>query len=436
MHRLYFLISLIIACAISAHAARVEFSAPGGKPVITLEVPASTGLAAVYVAPTTAGLTATYTPDKPGAPVTWHTFGPQGATAATQVATGLTIQINNADCGYFIEEDTRRTYFYLIDYSASPMTPGELTVTDADCSATLLTYTGSAPRLTYTTVNGRQIEIDRGITLSYLNLTPPEAPADSTADIEQFTQINETRTLASITGLISIPPTLCTTHFTLQGDRFLTAWGNPLTAETSPLTPVAVQAATAAAQTHRTATNEQQASDTSFGGSAPVDMTFRAAVTDAAIFTEWQVATDPEFNDITLRQQSTDFDHTFTQTGTLYIRFNADNTDGTCPWYSDTYTVTIGESRLRCPNAFSPGATEGVNDEWRVSYRSIVQFECHIFNRLGVLMTQFNDPALGWDGKYKGKPVPPGVYYYVIKATGADGKQYSLSGDINILRPN
>jgi len=29
--------------------------------------------------------------------------------------------------------------------------------------------------------------------------------------------------------------------------------------------------------------------------------------------------------------------------------------------------------------------------------------------------------------------VPPGVYYYVIKAQGADGKNYKLSGDINIV---
>ena len=40
----------------------------------------------------------------------------------------------------------------------------------------------------------------------------------------------------------------------------------------------------------------------------------------------------------------------------------------------------------------------------------------------------------GWDGKYKGKYVKPGVYYYVIEAKGADGKEYKKKGDINILR--
>ena len=31
------------------------------------------------------------------------------------------------------------------------------------------------------------------------------------------------------------------------------------------------------------------------------------------------------------------------------------------------------------------------------------------------------------------RPCPPVVYYYVIKARGADGKNYKLSGDINIV---
>ena len=48
-------------------------------------------------------------------------------------------------------------------------------------------------------------------------------------------------------------------------------------------------------------------------------------------------------------------------------------------------------------------------------------------------MATLTDPSQGWDGRYAGKEVPAGVYYYVINAEGADGKQYKLSGDINII---
>ena len=68
-----------------------------------------------------------------------------------------------------------------------------------------------------------------------------------------------------------------------------------------------------------------------------------------------------------------------------------------------------------------------------MSYKSIVSFECHIFNRWGNEIISFSDPAQGWDGKKGGKLVPSGVYYYVIKAVGSDGKKYNLSGDINII---
>lgn len=125
--------------------------------------------------------------------------------------------------------------------------------------------------------------------------------------------------------------------------------------------------------------------------------------------------------------------YVFNKEGMFYVRFMASNAAGDCDYYSPVYEVSIGDSDIKCPNAFSPGSSEGVNDIWKVSYKSIINFECHIFNRWGVQVSHFTDPSQGWDGKYKGKLVPAGVYYYVIKATGADGKEYNLRGDINII---
>lgn len=134
-----------------------------------------------------------------------------------------------------------------------------------------------------------------------------------------------------------------------------------------------------------------------------------------------------------LRVSELDFTHTFNDEGVTYVRFYCANSDASCDYYGETYEISIGASSLKCPNAFSPFNEDGVNDVWKVSYSSIVSFECHIFNRAGHLMASFSDPSGGWDGKYKGKFVPAGVYYYVIKAKGADGRSYDLSGDINIV---
>ena len=145
---------------------------------------------------------------------------------------------------------------------------------------------------------------------------------------------------------------------------------------------------------------------------------------------------DIEFENISMRFNELETTHTFLDYGTYYVRFMASNDAGTCDYYGATYEISVGESRLECPNAFSPGATEGVNDEWKVSYKSITSFECHIFNRWGIKVAEFSDPSQGWDGRHNGKLVPAGVYYYVIKARGADGRDYDLKGDINIINYN
>jgi gliding motility-associated-like protein len=102
---------------------------------------------------------------------------------------------------------------------------------------------------------------------------------------------------------------------------------------------------------------------------------------------------------------------------------------------TDSVSIEIGETCLSVPNAFSPGASPGVNDEFKVAYKSIVSFKGWIFNRWGAEMFYWTDPAKGWDGKKGGKYVPPGVYFYVIEAKGADGKNLIRKGHINIIRP-
>ena len=140
-----------------------------------------------------------------------------------------------------------------------------------------------------------------------------------------------------------------------------------------------------------------------------------------------------DFADVVNSFNDLEFTYTFTEQGTTYVRFTVNNAAGTCPLESETYKVFIGESKLDIPNAFSPGASPGVNDEWKVSYKSIVTYKCTIFNRWGKKLFESSDPSQGWDGMVGGKVVPPGVYFYVIKAIGADGVKYDRAGDINII---
>lgn len=201
-----------------------------------------------------------------------------------------------------------------------------------------------------------------------------------------------------------------------------------------------VAAITSAIQAERSNDNESGANDGNLGGSAPCEITFTAVPTDVVVFREWQFSTMEDFGDILDRYNQDEFTHTFNEYGTTYVKYVAADASGECTYESDVYTISVGESKLECPNAFSPLNEDGVNDEWKVSYSSLISFECHIFNRWGTKLFSSTNPAEGWDGRYNGKLVKPGVYFYVIKATGADGHKYNLSGDINIvgsrLNPN
>ena len=430
-----FLLALLLPA--SAGAASLRFSGASLQPV-EVAPETGTGLDAVYVVNSTSGLSMTFTASSATTTVEVERFDLRGASYPATVDPA-TISRNGADvtlstveggCGYIFREPSRVSYFWIADYSTAPFTITAINpAPDQDCDRAYLIPSGDAPHMTYTSINGRSYDIDRQITLEYTTLTPDPENV-------RYNSASTSVSLPYVNGQIGITPPLCDTYFHLSGDRFLRAWNREQQCTSSRFTTSSVETITKATQTSRIADNEVKVETGSLGGSAPVEIEFEAAVTDAAVFTQWLMARDPEMDDIIYRTSDLSFKYTFTEMGTVYVQFQAANASGKCDVSSDQYSVFIGESMLRCPNAFSPGATPGINDEWKVVYKSIVSFECYIFNRWGEKMCEFHDPSQGWDGKYGGKVVPAGVYYYVIKAVGSDGRKYNLSGDINILGYN
>ena len=97
-------------------------------------------------------------------------------------------------------------------------------------------------------------------------------------------------------------------------------------------------------------------------------------------------------------------------------------------------STTVGQSALVFPNAFSPNG-DLINDVFKAKeYQSIVEFHAYIFNRWGQKIYDWTDPTGGWDGTYSGKDVKEGVYFLLCKAKGADGREYNIKKDVNLLR--
>jgi gliding motility-associated-like protein len=423
--------TLCLAVSMSSWAA-LDFSGNTAK-VISISPEASTGLSEIYVIDSTSGVKASYTASSASATVKWSRFSNLGGGYAEEISgvskegSTYSITLGSDDSGYIIEENGRQYCYWIVNYANHEFVLNALNISaESDCSRAVMQPIGKGDKITYYTINGRGVELSRELELIYHTL-------QYDSQTESYRQVEKTETFGSLSSTIAVDAPLCDTYFVLWGDRFQKEWGREYEEISPNYQAVAVDAQTDATQDESVAENEIAESTSGLGGSGPCDITFKAVVSDAAIYHEWQISRDSEFDILENTYSDLEFNYTFRDNGTTYVRFIANNAAGTCEYIGTTYEVFIGESKLLCPNAFSPNSSPGINDEWRVSYKSIIKFECHIFNRWGKEMFSFTNPAEGWDGKYNGKAVPAGVYYYVIKAEGSDGVKYKLSGDINII---
>jgi gliding motility-associated-like protein len=114
-------------------------------------------------------------------------------------------------------------------------------------------------------------------------------------------------------------------------------------------------------------------------------------------------------------------------TTTYYLRVQAQG----CTSIDSMRVIVTGD--LIIPNVFSPNG-DGIHDRWIIQ-----RIEDHpnavveVFNRYGQSIyrrTGYN-AANAWDGQISGKPVPAGVYYYVIQGIV---DQPVKSGSLTLLR--
>jgi gliding motility-associated-like protein len=175
-------------------------------------------------------------------------------------------------------------------------------------------------------------------------------------------------------------------------------------------------------------------------GQAPLNVVFRSNPTDMDGYSpsyEWhfrRVEQGAAEEELFVRYEE-DTEYTFVESGTYYIVQKTRLEQDGAELDSITITLTISDSMLEFPNAFSPN-----HDDWNDIYqakegwRNIVEFRAIIFNRWGQKLYEWTDPAGGWDGTHNGHDVKEGVYFVLVRAKGADGREYNIRKDVNLLR--
>ena len=95
-------------------------------------------------------------------------------------------------------------------------------------------------------------------------------------------------------------------------------------------------------------------------------------------------------------------------------------------------TVEIPCGNLFIPQAFSPNG-DNENDVLSVYGDCITYIEFVIFDRWGEKIFETTDPAIGWDGTYKGKKLDSAVFVYYLKAV-IKGESVSKHGNITLMK--
>ncbi len=111
--------------------------------------------------------------------------------------------------------------------------------------------------------------------------------------------------------------------------------------------------------------------------------------------------------------------------------------DGICT-RSDTtevkvYEIICEDPYVFIPNAFSPNGDNN-NDLLYVRGLFIEKMIFRVFDRWGEMVFESEDPAIGWDGTFRGKKLDPDVYDYYLDVTCTGGLKSITKGNVTLMK--
>lgn len=117
------------------------------------------------------------------------------------------------------------------------------------------------------------------------------------------------------------------------------------------------------------------------------------------------------------------------QTISLLVRANGGCQDAV----SAPATARTLTDQVFFPNSFTPNG-DGKNEVWQVYGYVIKDLRLMVFNQWGEKIFETRNQSQGWNGTYKGKKQPSGVYMYVAELVFIDGSKQVYKGEINLIQ--
>ncbi|WP_185711468.1 gliding motility-associated C-terminal domain-containing protein [Tannerella forsythia] len=429
------IVSCMLALMLSEAKLWAQYQVDGGtkKPLKVVENTAYK--LQVYLVHGMEGVTISYT--SASASHRWYRYKTKAAVEdeweavpSTQNGTTSTVTNLTEGYGYFVNDGGMKHYIWLIDYSKYPFNISLLKIGESSdrCSGLRLDGSADMPALKYFLPDGKEMEVKREFEVSYLTQTWSKSG-------KRFIEELAIDTLRGNPFATQIRPPLRDTKIELTGDLFARHFGVEQSAAIDLFETVAIEVHADTLVSSESKTNLSRKKGELL---APAHVHFKAyANTPVASLFVWQIVKKEPTGDRPLvRFTEAEMDYTFDTAGEYKVTLEVSDRSGKCTHNETSYNIHITETIVKVPNVFTPGDSPGVNDIFKVVHKSVVRFRAWIFNRWGNELYHWTDPNEGWDGKYRGKYVPAGAYYYVIEYTGTDGKTHKLSGDINVVRSN
>lgn len=430
----YYILTIFIYLTTYVSHAQFTVSGGNGQPFEYTSGLAGTGIEKVYLLNTFTGAQITYTTTS-SAVVTLHSYT-RSLTDKQQITSSdittshsgnnTTYTVSNLQDGKgYIAEVNGSTsgVIWIIDYSKHLPQLNSITVSEAEDKCSIIKLlVNKSDALPFYAPSGRVMSINRLYDLEYETLDTSN---------KDFNLISEKLESIIVGTELTVDAPFKDTEFKLSGDHIAKHFGLSKQISSSLYQTSAVKGFI---ETEYSSENENSDENTTGGMSAPVTANFKGyANAPVAHYYTWFIYNTQDPDNVVARYTGENMTYTFSASGTYKIELEVANRNSECP-YTTSVELQMAESKLEIPNYFSPGTVEGITKEFKVYHKSLLKFKASIYNRWGNEIYTWTDPDKGWDGKYKGKYVGSGVYFYVIVAEGSDGHKYKKSGDINILR--
>jgi gliding motility-associated-like protein len=132
-------------------------------------------------------------------------------------------------------------------------------------------------------------------------------------------------------------------------------------------------------------------------------------------------------------QPGADVSHTYRDTGMYLVTLSIKN-EGGCVSRFEQEVCVEAITTLFIPNAFTANA-DGRNDFFQMKGIGVVDIQWQIFDRWGTLLFEGHSLDDRWDGTWRGRPMPQGVYVYKIRYRTVYQEDYQdTAGSVMLLR--